>query len=308
MALTSQQVEQFEKEGYLIAEDLLAEEDLQPVIDELNNWVDHRARTLFAEGKITDLCDSEPFETRLAQLFSQYKEFQNNLDLEFRGPGMFEFLHNERILDAVECLIGPEITCHPVHLVRAKCPAKLIAEPGLGDYSYQTVTWHQDAIVFLEEADLTPFITCWFPLVDATVENGCMKVLPKVASRGLLQHYWEKDTDGKPDVHFDIDQFPDLKPVDLPCPKGGAVFLSKYAPHTATPNHTDGVRWSVDLRYQPSEMPTGVPYFPEFVARSNAEPQSVFTDYDGWVRMWDEATRAIEGKEFRRIHDHVQVR
>src|SRR5712692_6837735 len=99
-------------------------------------------------------------------------------------------MRNDSLLDAVECLVGPEITCSPIQHIRAKPPAAASGE-GVGFYN---APWHQDIGVTWEEADQSEIVTCWLPLVDATIENGQVpteggwEVLPGVWKRGYLEH------------------------------------------------------------------------------------------------------------------------
>src|SRR5579871_5335191 len=183
MSLSEDQVRAFREEGVLVAEGVLTEADIAPVVLEYADWIDRRARLLQTEGKITDLCEQEPFERRAACLYAQSPEITRDMDIMFaRGPATFAFLRNKRLLDAVEALIGPEITCNPIQHIRAKPPAALSSE-GAGFYN---VPWHQDAGVTWEEADNSDILTCWIALADATVENGCMEVLPGAWKRGYL--------------------------------------------------------------------------------------------------------------------------
>jgi len=48
---------------------------------------------------------------------------------------------------------------------------------------------------------------------------------------------------------------------------------------------TDGIRWSLDLRYCDPAMPTGLDGVPGFLARSTVSPQSVAGDADEWNRI-----------------------
>ena len=52
---------------------------------------------------------------------------------------------------------------------------------------------------------------------------------------------------------------------------GDVLFLNKLTMHASLPNLSEDVRWSVDVRYQP----TGRPWFPGFVAQSRSAPESV---------------------------------
>jgi hypothetical protein len=280
MKLTSDQVAEFGEKGVLVAENVVTDADLAPVIAEYEVWIDGRANALHAEGKIADLHPGSPFDKRFARLYEQSAEIEQGMDVMYvRGQALFEFLRNPHLLDAVESLLGtPEITCNPIQHIRAKVPS---AEMG---NSYYNVPWHQDLGVTTEDADDSQIITCWIALADATVENGCMEVLPGVFKTGLLPH---RAGPGGATIKEEV--MPAVAPMPVPVKKGGAVFMHKCTPHRSTPNFTDGVRWSLDLRYQPTGQPTGRAWWPEFVARSKTRPESVLTDYDLWRDRWQQA-------------------
>jgi ectoine hydroxylase-related dioxygenase (phytanoyl-CoA dioxygenase family) len=280
MPLTASQVCAFHEEGVLVAEGVLSEADLAPVIAAYEGWIDRRARELLAAGKISVLHEGEPFDRRFALLYAQSSEMERGLDLmQARLPEAFAFMANPALLDAVECLVGPEITCSPIQHIRAKPPADLSGD-GPGFYN---VPWHQDAGVTWEEADASNIVTCWLPLVDATPENGCMEVLPGVFKGGFLEHQAEGGTTIRPHL------LPQVTPRPVPVRKGGVIFMNRHTPHRSTPNRTDRVRWSIDLRYQPTGTPTGRPFHPEFIVRSRAQPETALTDHATWARLWEEA-------------------
>lgn len=292
MALSSEQVVRFREEGVLVAEDVLTEADLAPVVAEYEAWIDRRARELAEAGKIADLCEGQPFERRLACLYAQSPEITRDMDImQVRGPATFAFLRNSRLLDAVESLVGPEITCNPIQHIRAKPPAASSGESA----GFYNVPWHQDAGVTWEEADDSDIVTCWMPLTDATVENGCMEVMPGAWRRGYLEHQAEGGTTIRPDL------LPEAPARAVPVRKGGIVFMHRYTPHRSTPNFTNGVRWSLDLRYQPTGQPTGRPFHPEFVARSRRDPASVLTDHAEWSRRWEQALASSQGIQAHRV-------
>lgn len=128
---------------FLIAEDVLTEADLQPVIDELVEEIDKRAQRLYGEGKIAELHEDAPFDKRYVLLHDQYAEIGKSFDIkDLRGKAMFQFLKNEHLLVIVECLLGSELACNPIQHVRPKLP--FVSTDGrLG--LFQNVPWHQDA-------------------------------------------------------------------------------------------------------------------------------------------------------------------
>ena len=280
MKLSESQVQAFQDDGCLVAENVVTDADTAPVIAEYEAWIDRRAQALLAEGKITDTAAGQPFGQRFATLYAQSQAIEDGMDImAMRGPAMFAFLRNPNLLDAVESLIGPEITCNPIHHVRAKPPAAFSGTAA----GFYNVPWHQDAGVTWEEADDSDIVTCWMALVDATVENGCMEVMPRVPS--FLEHQAEGGTTIRPDL------LPKIAPKAVPVHKGGFVFMHRWTPHRSTPNFSSAVRWSLDLRYQKTGTPTGRPFHPEFVARSRAHPKTELHDYTEWCRLW---THALE--------------
>jgi phytanoyl-CoA hydroxylase len=294
MRLTDEQVRRFRDEGVLVAEGVVTAEDLAPLIAEYEAWIDGRARLLHAEGKITDLAEGQDFSHRFATLYAQSKEIANGMDVMFtRGPALFAFLKNENLLDAVESLVGPEITCNPIQHIRAKAPASATGE----GKNFYNVPWHQDMAVTWTEADDSDIITCWLALVDATIENGCMSVIPNVWRNGYLKH---EQGGGGPTIPADaIPEGAEIRPV--PVRAGGIVFMHRCTPHTSSPNYSDGVRWSLDLRYQKTGTPTGRPFHPEFVARSKANPESVLQDHAVWSARWKEALENAKGVQAHRV-------
>ncbi len=63
-------------------------------------------------------------------------------------------------------------------------------------------------------------------------------------------------------------------------------------------NESDGVRFSFDLRYNPTDQPTGRSWFPGFVARSRSHPETELHDFEAWDRMCEQARRALEAIDY----------
>jgi phytanoyl-CoA hydroxylase len=281
MRLTQEQVAAYRHDGVLHVEGAMTAADLQPVIDELSGVIDARARTLFDEGALTQLHEEAPFETRLGLLYAQAPQITQGIDImQNLGEAMFRFLGNDNLLDVLEGLLGPEITCNPIQHVRAKPPDRYEKTTGP---SFHMAPWHQDAGVMMPEAEGSDVITCWLPLKDATKEMGCMEVLPGVAQQGYLRHQKEGGTTIVPDL------MPDVQPRVMACRQGDLVLMSRFTPHRSLPNSSDKCRWSLDLRYQPTGQHTGRTGHPDFVVRSRANPDSVLREHATWCDLWTDA-------------------
>ena len=260
MKVTSQHLEFFEEEGYVIIKGGLTDDDLAPLIEDHNIIVDEIARDLHGQGKIANLYENEPFARRLACLAEECDEVDGCPDIgETRRRGTFEFLRNQNLVDLIEPFIGPEIACNAVSHVRPKMPST-------------DVIFHQDAVFTTQEAKGILQVTVWIPLVESTEENGCLQVQPRVHQRRMV--YWRYGQD-----------LPQTERVSLPMQKGDVLFVHKLTPHGSGPNNTNAVRWSMDLRYQKTGEPSPRPEWPSLVARSRRDPSSE-TVYEDWRDQW----------------------
>jgi hypothetical protein len=294
---TRSYLDTFQDQGYLVVEDIVDEKTfLDPMVEEYEELLDQLAEKVFAEGKLTSTYADLPFGRRLTQVYAETGQVHAgffDFSLPFSnvaadqpchfGPAVFNMLRNPGILDVAEALIGPEIYSNPVQHVRLKPPERFVPrDPKTGLVMLGATQWHQDAGVVIEEADETQMLTVWVPIFDATEENGCLCVVPKSHDVGLLQHC-VSPTKGNhlPEAFFDVD-----RAIPVPVRRGGALFLHKATPHSSLSNNSDDVRWSMDLRYNPTGQPTGRPEFPGFVARSRRNPESELRDPVVWKQQW----------------------
>jgi ectoine hydroxylase-related dioxygenase (phytanoyl-CoA dioxygenase family) len=107
----------------------------------------------------------------------------------------------------------------------------------------------------MAHCDASLIVTCWIPLVDATVDNGCLHVIPRAHQRGVFRHYH-----GGPAGFLIIDDgdLPPGDPIPIEMKAGDVLFMTNTTPHASFANNTDVIRWSVDLRYQSPGVPNSV--------------------------------------------------
>ena len=307
--LTAAQIDQFNAEGYVVVEGLLdPERDLDPIIAEYEGVLDRLAAERYAAGAISSTYAELPFSDRLVKIYAesgkvhaQYFDFslpQGGVTHEtpfWTGPAVFATLRHEGMLDAMESLIGPEIYSNPVQHVRLKPPERLTPrDPTTGVVQLGATPWHQDNGVVNEEADETDMITVWFPLTEATIENGCLAVVPGSHRAGLLPHCpASAENRSGFGVHIRERHFAHDRSLPLPMKRGTALIMHRRTVHSSLSNESDHVRWSFDLRYNPIGQPTGRGAFPGFVARSRSKPETELRDPAIWTELWREARRAL---------------
>ncbi|OIV36771.1 hypothetical protein BIV57_14455 [Mangrovactinospora gilvigrisea] len=280
--LSNEQITAYERDGFLVLPDLLDEAAMRPARQALTAKVDQIAEELLAAGKIDDALASAPFPTRLARLFDGLtaEDFlAYGRSWRDRIPGYYTLMSTPAILDAVESLIGPEIFANPVYNVRPKVPR----------IAAGAVPWHQDKS-YWPDANSNPVITVWIPFVDATLANGCLHVLPRTQRTRVMGFHHDTYT-GTGFLELDEEHLRGLgtdRAIALPVPAGSAILFNDRLVHSSTPNNSDHVRWSVDLRYQPTDQDPMPGHGAGFLARSNAHPERVATLAD-WLAERTEA-------------------
>jgi len=311
-SLTSEQIAQFHEDGYLLVENVLdPKEDIDPVIEEYKGVLDNLAQDLYAAGEISSRYEDLPFGERLIAIYqesgkvhAQYFDFslpQSNVQADtpfWAGPAVFRMITNERLLDATESIIGGEIYSNPVQHVRLKPPEQLTPiNQETGHVQLGKTPVHQDNGVVLPEADDTQMLTVWFPLMDVSVENGCLCVWPGSHRRGLIDHCPSIRGLRVPGKLLRG------KAVPMSMNKGDVLLMDKLTLHASYANTSDHIRWSFDLRYNPVGQATGRPAFPGFVARSRKHPETVLHKPAEWEALWRntrDRLAKIEIKQFNR--------
>ena len=273
-SLTPDQLAFYDREGYLVIEHLLTDADLRPARDAMCRKVDLIATDLLAHGVIDDTRPDSPFETRLAELFAGLRDeefLKFGRSWRDRDPGYFELLANPIILDAVESLIGGEIFANPVYNTRPKVP----------QVAAGAVPWHQDKS-YWPQASANPVITVWVPLVDATLENGCLHIMPRSHRQKLLSWHHES-VSGTGYLEVDAEHLGKEKEgLPMLVNKGDVILFNDHCIHSSTPNRSNHVRWAIDLRYQPTSQDPMLTHGVGFLARSRKRPERVATVED-WL-------------------------
>jgi phytanoyl-CoA hydroxylase len=305
--LTESTLERFERDGFIVVECLFdPASDFAPLYDEWNDVLSEIAAPLIAAGALPSAYEDLPFDQRLiAMSLESGRNFSQSFDISLPQQNVaadtpmhlsdtvFGIITGGRLLDVIEELIGAEIVSNPVQHIRMKLPQRALAAEGARNYLTASVSWHQDLGVLMEEADAATILSCWMAVTDATLENGCLQVIPGSHRRDLVDHCPTGRDLGIPDRLLTLE---DATPI--PMQAGSVLIFGQNLIHGALDNATDDqVRISMDLRYQPPNQPSGRPDFPSFLARSADDPDNVLTDPSKWRALWADALERVADRE-----------
>ena len=111
--------------------------------------------------------------------------------------------------------------------------------------------WHQDCAYFNVPPD-TPVVGVWIALDDATLENGCMRMLAGGQHIGPV-HHWKRRDWQICDTDFRNMHDKDHPVVAVPLKPGGALLFNGLLPHGTPHNNTGNRRRALQYHYYPSD-------------------------------------------------------
>ncbi len=145
---------------------------------------------------------------------------------------------NETLMRAMEPLIGSDVMCENVGF-RNKAP---------DNKTY--VSWHQDTVYLKFEPRI---ITCWLALTPATVENGCLKIIPGSHKWGDMPHKEKVDpysmlTRG----HYVSTEFDKSNATHVTLEAGEGLLIDTAVLHASEPNLTKDRRMGMLIDMVPA--------------------------------------------------------
>lgn len=295
--LTQAQIDAFERDGALVAPGVIDSDLISRVREAFAARTDDIVNRAVALGEMPAPPPNADFDQKMTALICHASQYYQHLDISlpmltdlaaeipewqrlfgdkwqeeagFFGPDeVFNLITHPGATGIARQLLGDNICFSPVQHVRIKPPQYLLPPAAAGDANVSRTLWHQDEAVVTEDAEGVQILTVWIAVSDATLENGCMLAVRGShksdrtgADFGLARHCPGRELAGEiyiPDEAIDKSA---LMPLEAKA--GDAVLLHRRTIHGAGANKSKHLRWSFDLRYQPSGTPSGRDCFPSF--------------------------------------------
>ncbi|MGH8985510.1 MAG: phytanoyl-CoA dioxygenase family protein [Acidimicrobiia bacterium] len=232
--VTEQQARDYDERGYFVLEDVIDPDTVRALDEGIAPF----------DAEVLRFLESQP-EGRFS--IAGVDTVSIAIHLVRRSDRLREFCAGALFADLCHDLIGPDARLYWDQAVYKRPRG---TEP---------VLWHQDnGYTYVEPQ---AYLTCWIALTDATLENGCVWVVPGLHRNGTLAH---RDTP----IGYQCFEDPD-DAVAVPVPAGSIVVFTSLTPHTTGRNATDEVRKAYILQYAPDGAiarrgnPSGEPGPPE---------------------------------------------
>ncbi len=216
--VTDDQAAQFNRDGYIVIDDLVDEQTLKEVTAEIDGF----------EEKVEAFLRQQPDER---MMIAEAGALTVTLHVASRSRVLRELVCSEPLTDLCHDLVGPDVNLYWDQAVY-KNPEKP-----------RRVPWHQDnGYTYIEPQQ---YLTVWLALTDATEDNGCPRVAPGLHKLGTLEHYYVEP------LGYECFTDPPTQAA-APVKAGGAVVFSSLMPHLTGPNLTDEVRKAYIVQYAPA--------------------------------------------------------
>ncbi|MES2375014.1 MAG: phytanoyl-CoA dioxygenase family protein [Bacteroidota bacterium] len=224
--ITPQQVELFNKNGFLVVENIINETEVKKYSEIYNQFLDGTINT----GK-------------------------NRSDL---GIGLGDNVKTENITQIMwPCDFAPELLEMSYHIRTQSIAQQLMGKDMEMDFdmliskapnSNTPTPWHQDAAYWINMPDKRA-VTCWLAIDEAIKDNGCMWYGPGSHLRELRKHRFAGKEGGalQCDASEEEGVFIELKPGSCVLHHGGTLHYSRG-------NSTDTDRRAVIVNYRPNAM------------------------------------------------------
>lgn len=226
--LTQENISFYQTYGYLIAPELL-------IADEVEELKDETAAIFRGDrGQVEGLLPADKSKSN-AEVMKQYVaiHFPHKI-----SPLIKEYLFHEKIVEVLTNVVSPNLKCMQSML--------FVKGPGKAGQS-----WHQDEF-YIPTRDQS-LIGVWIAIDDATVDNGCLWIIPG-RPKYIMPRIKNEDTQYADVDTIDVSMYNTDQIMPIEVKKGSVVFFNGYTLHSSKRNMTkDCFRTALVNHYMSAE-------------------------------------------------------
>jgi len=244
--LTVEEARQYDRDGFLVRQAVFSSEETAALCAAAERAV-ARAAELGKDGK-TYILDGKRF-VDAGYVTIQFEHQPDSETIRViepvheLDPGLDRLVDDPRIVQPMRGLVGSEHIALWTDKLNTKRPRE-----GSG------FRWHQDSPYWTHDCahvDQLPNVMVTFD--DATIANGCLRVVRGSHTRGCLPGVSDGSQLGG--LYTSPDHFDESQQVAAEAPAGSLVFFNPHSVHGSLPNQSDQPRRAMVLTYQPAGHP-----------------------------------------------------
>jgi len=220
-------LEQYRRDGFVAVENAFTAQEVQGAKDGMNDLIMGKIEGFTGiqyESKAREMLPTLSLENRLdaVRKFAWFAAHEPRLAAMARHPGL------QRVLRLI--LGETPVMFQDMALIK---PPKIGVEK----------PWHQDQAYF-DYPIGTRVVGVWIALDDATVDNGCMRLLPGLHKEGPKLHFKRRDW------QICDAEIMGLHPIAAPLRPGGLLLFDGLLPHGTPTNFSPHRRRAVQYHYR----------------------------------------------------------
>ncbi len=219
MRINDEHSANYNNEGYMIVPDFFSAEQLELMRQECALGIEDIHQQMDEAG-----CDTMGISHRHLRYFIAHQTD--------RSQALRDFAFSDSMAEVCKHTLGDDAYFFlDQYVVKA-------AEKGM------SFSWHQDA-GYISHSKVKPYLTCWIPLEDTSIENGCIFILPysRMGHRDVIDHHIDPSNNDMVGYTGDDPGIPVLVKA------GTLVAFSSHMFHRSMPNTTNVMRRAYLLQY-----------------------------------------------------------
>ena len=241
-SMSKEQIDSWNNDGYILIPDFVDEkfcddmnEEVLRIINEIVPQDSPFSHAYAGDGHIA-IREMKPSKNA--------KSIEDEISKLFRihSKGIFnDFIHKKLLGDILEDILGPDVDCFLSQFI--------FKNPGAWGQP-----WHQDSSYF--PFDREPQVAAWLATSEATLENGCLVVLPGSHKESLHEHLPD-EREGSNYGYTEIKDHDFTNEIPMTLEKGDLLLFHSFLMHKSYDNESNSRRTAMVYHFAETDTDFG---------------------------------------------------
>ncbi len=273
----------YQRHGFILLNSVIPERIFQMAQEIADSWVDANIGEWIKAGLIKEQFRQFDFSHRFLEAWraAGKPQFRRQPNKWLICPAMYKFLHDKFFINiASQILDTDELSVMGIFNAR----------PMLPESNFSRQPWHQDSQYWgldygqkKDDPKRAHALTMFIPLQDVDTNSGCLKLMSKedIKSNVLPPVDYDYASTGYLGLSKeDIAKYPHH---EIEMKRGDLLCFNHLVPHGTQPHKKNYVRWTFDIRYEPTNIATQLGKKFGFVV--NSKDPSLITPMNQWLAL-----------------------
>jgi hypothetical protein len=218
--LSEEEIQSYIDQGFLVGTDLVSEDEVEEICEDMIRI----ARGGYPSDTFKPLDSDIPDDEAIQNILCIHQP-------HYLSPVIKKYVEHPGISGALSQIAGAHL---PFWDGSVSCIQSMmfVKPPG-----FQGQAWHQDE-AYIPTRDRS-LVGAWIALDDATIENGCLNVVPGSHQSGHLWPAKPHENDDEFDFSGEAYGFDGSGEVPVEVPRGSVVFFNGYLLHRSKKNRSE---------------------------------------------------------------------